>query len=375
MTPPLKRRESPVRRVNPSGKVAWKARYTNVQGQRVSAGTYKRQSDAQDAIDAAYQQMAAPAQDRNRDALGAYARDWTERHPRSERTDATNDHRIGRVLDVEIEGRPLRDWPLQDLRRRHANDLFDHMLRTQGRSVGGAKNILRALSAMAEDAIEDELIDANPFKGLKLRADDRRASKQPREPRVWTWEQMHAFAAHAGVYEPMVRMLADCGLRIGELLGLQRELQDLRAGVFTVKGSAWNGKLVATSRTKRHDREGPIPPTCLAMLRAMPPRIDSPWLYPTPGSKRVGNTGFDRPGGLLWRYDNWRRDVWIPTCEAAGMRPTPQEFRASFNTLLLAEGIDRADLADVLGHSEDVNAARYTRALRRSGDAIRRAIG
>jgi integrase len=173
----------------------------------------------------------------------------------------------------------------------------------------------------------------------------------------------------------MIRMLADCGLRVGELLGLQRELQDLKGGVFTVKGSAWNGKLVESSREKRHDRQGPIPPTCLAMIRAMPKRIDSPWLYCTPGSKRVGTTGFNRPGGCLWRYDNWRRDVWLPTCEAAGMWPTAQEFRASFNTLLLAAGIDRADLADMLGHSEDVNAAHYTRALRRSGDAVRGAIG
>jgi integrase len=186
---------------------------------------------------------------------------------------------------------------------------------------------------------------------------------------------MHAFAAAAGPYEPMIRMLADCGLRIGELLAMQRDLQDLKGGVFTVHGSAWNGDLVLSSREKKHDRQGPIPPTCLELLRAMPKRIDSPWLFPTPGSRRTGKTGFDRPGGLLWRYDNWRRQVWYPTCEAAGIHPTPQQFRASYNSLLLAGGIDRADLADMLGHSEAVNASHYTLALRRSGDLVRQVIG
>lgn len=365
-----KHRESPIKRVNPSGDVRWIARYTAADGNRRSAGTFKLKRDAQDAINDAYE--TAPV---SRHLFGAYAKDWTDRHPRLERTDRTNNSRIRQVLDVLIEKRPLRDWPLAELKRRHANDLVDHMLREQGRSVTGARNIIRTLSAMAEDAITDEFLGSNPFKGVRLRDNDRRATKQPKAPRVWTFEQMHSFAAKSGAYEPMIRMLADCGLRIGELLGLQRELQDLRVGEFCVQGSAWNGMLVESSREKRHDRTGPIPPGCLALLVGMPTRIDSPWLFSTPGSRRVGKRGFDRPGGLLWRYDNWRRMVWVPACKAAAMWPTPQEFRASYNTHLLAAGVDRADLADLLGHSEDVNAARYTRALRRSGDQIRSVIG
>ncbi len=367
-------RESPLKRVNPSGKVVWVARYTGPDGRRRSAGTFKHKREAQTAIDEAYA-AARPATAVVRDTVGAYARDWTERYPRSERTDATNNHRIGRVLDVAIEGTRLRDWPLAELRRKHANELVDHMLREQGRSVTGARNILRALSAMAEDAITDEITGDNPFKGVRLRDSDRRATKQPRELRVWTFAQMHDFAAAGGPYEPMIRMLADCGLRVGELFALERELQDLQTGEFRVSGSAWNGKVMGSSREKRHDRVGPIPPGCLALLKAMPVRIDSPWMFCTPGSRRVGKTGFNRPGGQLLRYDNWRRDVWLPTCQAAGIDPTPHEFRHSYNSHLLASGVDRADLADLLGHSEDVNAARYTRALRRSGDLIRAVIG
>jgi hypothetical protein len=105
------RRDSPVKRRNPSGQVVWVARYTGRDGKRHIAkptwnrrkGTFKRKADAQKAIDEAYGLSDRP------DTLGDYAATWTERHPRSERTNATNDHRISRVADVEIEGIPLKD--------------------------------------------------------------------------------------------------------------------------------------------------------------------------------------------------------------------------------------------------------------------------
>lgn len=270
-----KRRESPVSRVNPSGKRVWVARYTGPDGRRHSAGTFTTKREAQDAIDRAHR---APVR---RDTVGAYfggrerdgrddGSDWTDRLPRSERTDRTNRGRIRAVLDVRIEGRALRDWPLTELRRRHALELVDHMLREQGRAATGAGNILRALSAMVEDAITDELIGSNPFKGVKVRTADPRARKPTRKPRVLQWTQMHAFAASAGTHEPMVRMLGDCGLRVGELFALRRDLQDPRAGVFEVCGSGWEGTVVDSSETKEHDRSGPIPPGCLQLLRAMP---------------------------------------------------------------------------------------------------------
>jgi hypothetical protein len=60
------------------------------------------------------------------------------------------------------------------------------MLRTEGRATTGAVGILRALAAMAEDAITDEVCDLNPFKGIRIRANDPRAKKKPRPIRVFT---------------------------------------------------------------------------------------------------------------------------------------------------------------------------------------------
>jgi integrase len=76
---------------------------------------------------------------------------------------------------------------------------------------------------MAEGAITDEVCDLNPFKGIRVRANDPRAKKKPRPIRVFTFEEMHRFAKAAGRYEAMVRVFTDTGLRLEEVLPLRHE--------------------------------------------------------------------------------------------------------------------------------------------------------
>src|SRR6202012_5118505 len=102
---------------------------------------------------------------------------------------ATNEHRIGRLVDVEVEGIALKDWPMAELRRRHALALVDHMLKAEGPATPGAVGILRSLSAMAEDAITDEVCHLNPFKGVRIRGSDPRGQKKGRPIRVFSFEE------------------------------------------------------------------------------------------------------------------------------------------------------------------------------------------
>lgn len=416
-----KRRERPIPRRNPSGERVWRARATDPTGTKHYRGTFKLKREAQAAIDAAYEEWETGPP--SRDTVGEYAADWTARHPRSARTNYDRDSKLRQVLDVPIEGRSLRDWPFADLQRSHARDLVDHMLRRQGRAAAGASAILRVLSTMAEDAIDDRCASVNPFKGVRLRGGDPRVTKAARETRIWTLEQMHEFAAAAGPRnEPMLRMLSDCGMRVGEMLALRRSLQDLTTGIFRVRGTAWNGAVIESSREKNHDREGPIPPSTLALLRAMPIRIDVEWLFPTPGNAHTHRPRIDWPsheelkaelettsykalsrrlgvsdnalrnrlrayeagrqpgegtmsGGKLWRYDNWMRDVWNPTVQRTGIAATPKEFRASWETHLIAAGANTDDVAAIAGHSINVQAEHYRQALHRSSELIRAIIG
>jgi integrase len=362
------RREAPTKRQNPSGKVVWLARYTGRDGRRHIAkptwnrgkGTFTRKADAQRAIDEAYGLSDRP------DTLGAYFATWTERHPRSERTNATNQHRVSRVTEVDVEGIPLKDRPMRELRRRHALVLVDHMLKAEGRATTGAVGILRSLSAMAEDAITDEVCDLNPFKGIRIRANDPRAQKTRRPIRVFSFEEMHRFAKAAGRYEALVRTFTDTGMRLGEVLPLRPE--DFDGETLQVRRTAHEGVILEGTKTD-HGEEGagrvvPVPATLAWMLEAQInfSGPDCELLFPT-------------PSGRMWRERNFYRDVWNPTQEASGLDIRPHECRHSYVTQLRADGIDDADLAQIAGHRVETMLARYTHAIGKSSNAIRRILG
>jgi integrase len=364
----MRQRESPIKRRNPSSEVVWVARYTGRDGKRRVAkppwnrgkGTFKRKHEAQQAIDEAYGLSDRP------DTLGEYAATWTDRHPRSERTNATNDHRIGRVLDVEIEGVALRDWPMRELRRRHALALVDHMLRAEGRATTGAAGILRALSAMAEDAITDEVADLNPFKGIRIRAGDLRAKKKRRPIRVFSFEQMHAFAKAAGRYEAMVRVFTDTGMRLGEVLPLRKE--DFDGETLKVRRTAHEGQILDGTKTDHGEQDAgrvvPVPATLAWMLEAQINLND-------PDCDLL----FTTPTGRIWRERNFYRDIWKPAQEASGLDIRPHECRHSYVTHLRAAGINDADLAEIAGHSIGTMLTRYAHPLGGSFEKVKDSIG
>jgi integrase len=267
------------------------------------------------------------------------------------------------VLKIAVEGVELGHWQLSDIKRRHALTVQAKLLE-HGRSAEGATGILRAMSALTNDAIDDELCDANPWLRLGIRSTDPRLKKAKRPVRVWAWDDMRAFAAATGPYEPAVRLLSDCGLRLGELLPLKRS--DLSEGlILRVERTAHEGRVLDGTKTTHDTGEGrdvPLAPTVAAMLKAMPPRIDTPLLFPT-------------PTGLLWRERNFRRDVWAPAVKATGMDIRPHEMRHSFISLMRAAGVDPADLAEITGHSVETMHGRYTHPLRRSFDQVRAVVG
>jgi len=362
------RHEAPIRRRNPSGKVVWLARYTGRDGKRRIAkpswnrgkGTFARKGEAQKAIDEAYGLSDRP------DTLGDYFATWIERHPRAERTNATYEHRISRVTDVEVEGIPLKDWPLRELRRRHTLALVDHMLTNEGRATTGAVGIIRSLSAMAEDAITDEVCDLNPFKGIRIRANDPRAKKKPRPIRVFSFDEMHAFAKAAGRHETLVRVFTDTGLRLGEVLPLYRE--DFDGETLHVRRTAHEGTILEGTKTDHGEPDAgrvvPVPATLAWMLQAQI-NLNGPdceLLFPT-------------PRGRLWRERTFYRDVWKPTQQAAGLDIRPHECRHSYVTHLRAAGVNDADLAEIAGHRVETMLARYIHSVGQGHQLVRSTIG
>jgi integrase len=359
----MRRHERPLPRVNPSGRKVWVARYTDRHGKRRSAGTFDLRRDAQEAIWQAYDREAGGSPKLK--TVRAYYERWLDDHPRSERTAKSYEGRLRSVLDVKVDGALFGDWIMEDVRRSQARQLVRVLLVDQGRAASGAQGVLRALSAMWRDAMDDEYVeDRNPFHGLTVRASDPRVKKPPRRVRVWSWEQMHEFAAAAGEHEAMVRVLSDCGLRLGEMLALER--RHWSGDALEVRQTAWEGRIQAGTKIDHGQadagRIAPVPPALQELLRARPVRLASRLLFPGPTN-------------WLWDAANWRRDVWLPAREASGMDPTPHEFRHSYVSLLRAEGVNQEDLAAICGHSVMTATRHYAHALNRSGDAVRQLVG
>jgi integrase len=388
-------RQSPFRRIYPDGRAVWVARYIDPEGRRHYAkprwngekATFARKTDAQRAIDEELERIHSsgirvPAR------VGSYFETWLDHHPRSERTNKTNADRVRTILDLPVEGRSLRDWEFDELRRHHVLTLVDHMLREEGRAAEGARGILRAFSAMTEDAIGDDLAETNAFMGVRLRRNDPRIRKPARKPRIWTFEQMREFARggrpdlrarterpqegrmrnrkskpsfySSRDYEALLLTPGLTGLRLGEFLALRRS--DFQGDLLSFSFSAHNGVLVESSDQKNHEREVPLPPSLATLIEAHLESHDNELIFPT-------------PRGQLWVERNFYRDVWQPARLATGLDPTPHEFRHSYVTHLRAAGIDDADLAAVAGHNIQTMISVYTHPLERSHDAIRRAIG
>jgi integrase len=240
------------------------------------------------------------------------------------------------------------------------------MLTNEGRATTGAVGILRSLSAMAEDAITDEGCDLNPFKGIRVRANDPRAKKKRRPIRVFSFEEMHRFAKAARRYEALVRTFTDTGMRLGEVLPLRPE--DFDGETLQVRRTAHEGTILEGTKTDHGEEDAgrvvPVPATLAWMLEAQI-NLNGPdckLLFPT-------------PRGRLWRERTFYRDVWKPTQEASGLDIRPHECRHSFVTNLRAAGVDDADLAKITGHSVLIMLARYSHSQGKSFGVVREDVG
>ncbi len=384
----VRRDEAPLRRVNPSGEVRWVARYTGQDGKRRSAGTYdkkgpcRRPGDrccAAHAIDSAYQdEKAGAAKHQQRGTISVYARQWLRDHPRSDRTDAEYEKRLRKLLPLDLGAGPLGDMLFADVERPHAVKLVDTLLRG-GYAVNGVKSRIGTLSSMWQDALDDGWTKAaNPFMGVKVRANDPRATKPKREVVILSFEQMHRLAAHAGQHEPMIRLLSDCGLRLGEMLPLHASDLKLKAGACDeapacrvtgphvhLRRRAWCSREYEGTKTGK--RVAPLAPELAAMLGA---RVGGP--VPLIGDALV----FPNPNGRIWWEADFYRQVWYPAREAAGLEGvTPHMLRHAWVSHIRAAGIDVAAAAAAAGHTVETATRVYTHDVGGAHDQMRKVVG
>jgi integrase len=224
------------------------------------------------------------------------------------------------------------DVPLRDLERMVSEMAGWHSREPQGVRYGR----LGALRQALEAAVRWGYMDRNP---AKLTGRNRQPA--PRAVRAFTRDELEALAAEVSpAYRPLPMFVAATGLRPEEWQALERRDVDRASGVVSVRRTVSSGQVVELGKTAASRRQVPLSRRALASLDELPPRLDTPILFPT------------QRGGLL-NLDNFRRREWAPAVEAAGIRRPARlyDLRSTFASRALAAGVSVFELARVMGTS------------------------
>jgi integrase len=228
--------------------------------------------------------------------------------------------------------RAFGEVPLRDLERM-SGELAGWQAKLPDRSRYG---IVSALRQTLGAAVRWEYIARNPASLA-----GRNPQPSPRPIRAYTREELDAIAAElAPAYRSLPTFAAATGLRPEEWLPLERRDVDRRAGHVSVRRTVSSGEVVELVKTNASRRQVPLSQRALGALDQLPPRLDTPLIFPA-----------DR-GGVL-NLNNFRRRVWAPAIAAAGI-PTPArlyDLRSTFASDALAAGVSIHALARVMGTS------------------------
>jgi integrase len=188
----------------------------------------------------------------------------------------------------------------------------------------------------------------------------RNPQPQSEELRPFTLAEVDRLAAELGpLYGPLVVFAAETGLRTNEWVALERRDVDKAGQAVTVQRRYADGVLTGYPKTKRSRRRVPLTRRALDALERIPPRLETPLLFPAPLGGYIG-------------LDTWRTREWYPALDGAAIdRRGPYHLRHTFATEALAASVSIFELARLMGTSVAMIDRTYGHLARDSEAAIR----
>lgn len=318
--------------------------YRTPDGKQMSVGTF----DVKD--DALYRAMTAEREARNPKSQADRAREltwgawvdewWTTRDVE----DSTLKREMtqlrkhiapawGHVLLTDISRGSVRAWAMS-------------MVRDSGLSRASARRVANIFSASLSGAVDMELLDVNPALRLKISVPDSEGARfLSRDETVRLMEQFD------GEARAVVSVALGCGLRWGEINGLQIERLDFGRGTLRVVDTFDSTERVLKPYPKsRHIRTVPMPNWVMERLEDVVEARATGYVFRGTASKLD--------------YANWRKKWWLPGTELAGLAPLRfHDLRHTYASFLIAAGYSLAEIAVLLGHDDPATTQIYAHLL------------
>jgi integrase len=231
---------------------------------------------------------------------------------------------------------------LVDLQPRDIKRLAAH-LADRGLSPSGVRRSMAPVKAMLATAFEEGIIRANPSANVRLAMPG--TAKDPAErTRILTPQQVRELIAQtAPEHRPLITLLANTGLRIGEAVALEWGDIDLDARVLRVKRGYYKGE-ISTPKSRYGLRAIPLSATLVDELRRHYATSHAGWESPR---RYVFGTLVDTiplPANLSVR-------VMKPAARAAGVPwASFHTLRHTFASSLFRRGCNVKQVQAVLGH-------------------------
>jgi site-specific recombinase XerD len=233
--------------------------------------------------------------------------------------------RYARYWKDALPGRTLRQVMPGDIERYVARRIEEMAPASINRELAFLKRVFNI-------AIADGLAESNPVRSVKLfRENNQRVRFLADEEEPWLREAI-------GEEEwPKVAVAVHTGLRQAEQFHLEWEYVDFTTGLLTVP------------RSKHGEaRRVPMNETVREILRALPSRLKSPYVFPSD----AGLTPLDAR--------NYVRRVFLPALKRArieGLRW--HDLRHTFASRLVMKGVDLKTVQELMGHKTIAMTLRY----------------
>lgn len=209
------------------------------------------------------------------------------------------------------------------------------------RNGSGATVVLRAygvLSGILADAVKGKRLPANPAKGVENLP--RKSGKR----RVYlSADDVAVLADESGHHHVLVLVLAYCGLRWGEAIGLRvRDVEFLRRRISVHENAVHIGVAHEVGPTKgREARSVPVPEFVLNELSVQC------------AGKASGELVFATPDGRYLPRPKSSNGWFTRAVRAAGVQTvTPHDLRHTCASLAVSAGVNVLALARMLGHKD-----------------------